>query len=201
MLGKQWTQGPIQRKEPEGNSSDVGLEGVLKPGLMSEEWTVKRFRRGRNDGYWVKWEEAQSSMEMRLWEEKGLVREAYTLSIDHRRQDGNHSELCLCQISNRTSSKDPWWVKGLGLPWRSWLTDLYVVWGTSSLDGTSQKDLHFVPKSLVVLETGLVLAVWEASLERVTHDQAWLWLRKHHQIDYYWWSFSSVEGRNRSYGI
>lgn len=125
---------------------------------------------------------------------KRLVREAYILSIDHRRQAGNHSELCPCQISNRTSPKDPWWVKGLGLPWSSWLTDLIVVWGTPSLDGTRQKDLHFVPKSLIVLETGLVLTVWEASLERVTHDQVWLWLRKHHQIDYYWWSFSSVEG-------
>lgn len=121
--------------------------------------------RERNDGYWVKWEEAQSSIKVCLWEEKQIVREAYILSIDHRRQDGNHNEVHLCQISNRTNPRDPWWVEGLRLPWRSWLTDLIVSEGTPSLDGTSQKDLYFVPKSLIVLETGLIPGIWEASLE------------------------------------
>ena len=58
----------------------------------------------------------------------------------------------------------------------------------SSPDGSSPKELHLVPKSLIVLERELTPGVWDASLERVTHRCSLMWTeKKHHQIGSYYW--------------
>lgn len=47
-----------------------------------------------------------------------------------------------------------------------------------------------------MLETELTPEIQEASLERVTHDLAWSWLRKSTiRLGHYRWSFGRVEGR------
>lgn len=48
----------------------------------------------------------------------------------------------------------------------------------SSPDGGSPKELHFVPKSLIVLQRELTPGVWDASLERVTHRSGLMWTEK-----------------------
>lgn len=106
-------------------------------------------------------------MEMSFREEKGIVREAYIFS-DHRRQDGNHSEISLCQISNRTNPRNSL-VSGRT---RASLEELADWSDCVSVGLLAQKVLaqwnYFVPKSLIVLETGLTPGLWETPLERVT---------------------------------